>query len=168
MKNTTLQSKLLLICVMAFLLSLGASAQNIIGSWEGVLKVPGMEIPLMFNVEQDGDLLASTMDSPSQGLTGIPMDETTFENNQLTLIFKQAGIKYIGVLESETLKGVFHQGGQEFPLDLAKTVKTKPGDVSLPTSDEDLLKLAAFDTGDYKYSAKDYFSKPAQLKKVKS
>ncbi|MBI9068741.1 MAG: S9 family peptidase [Salinivirgaceae bacterium] len=35
-----------------------------------------------------------------------------------------------------------------------------PGDITLPSSKEDLEKLAAFDKGDYKYSVESYFEKP--------
>jgi len=163
MKNTTIQSKLLLVTIMALLLSFSAAAQDIIGSWEGVLKVQGQEIPLLFNVEEADGVLTSTMDSPSQGAVGIPMDKTEFEANQLTIAFTQGGIKYVGLLEGESITGIFHQGGAEFPMDLSKTIKTKPGDLSLPSSEESLRAIAAFDTGNYKYSAEDYFAKPAQM-----
>ena len=102
------------------------------------------------------------MDSPSQGATGIPMDKTEFEDNQLTIAFTQGGIKYVGVLANEIINGTFFQGGMELPLDLTKTVKTKPGDVSLPSSKDALDKLAAFDNGSYKYSAEDYFQDPSK------
>lgn len=38
--------------------------------------------------------------------------------------------------------------------------KKLPGDVTLPSSEETLQKLAAFDKGDYKYSVESYFAKP--------
>ncbi len=136
------------------------SAQDIIGSWEGKLAIQGTEMPLIFNVTQEGDTYSSTMDSPSQGATGIPMDETTFTDNTLTIKYNQAGIKYVGSLKEQMLTGVFHQGGKELPLTLNKTVKTKPGNTTLPTSDEDLDKLANWNPTNYKYSVDDYFARP--------
>ncbi len=100
------------------------------------------------------------MDSPSQGATDIPMDETSVTDNQLTIAFKQAGIKYVGELEGEKITGTFYQGGGEFPLVLEKTVKTIPGNPDLPSSDEELDKLASLDQGDYRYTVEDYFAKP--------
>ena len=67
-------------------------AQDISGSWKGTLSVQGMEMPLIFNVSNEDGTLKSTMDSPSQGATDIPMDETTYADNTLTIVFKQAAI----------------------------------------------------------------------------
>tara|TARA_R110002049_G_scaffold102736_2_gene248578 strand:+ start:14550 stop:16835 length:2286 start_codon:yes stop_codon:yes gene_type:complete len=161
MKKTKSNSKLML-GILALVFSISTFAQDISGSWKGTLSVQGQEIPLLFNVKNDDGVLSSTMDSPSQGATGIPMDKTEFEDNQLTIAFTQGGIKYVGVLANEIINGTFFQGGMELPLDLTKTVKTKPGDVSLPSSKDALDKLAAFDNGSYKYSAEDYFQDPSK------
>lgn len=40
--------------------------------------------------------------------------------------------------------------------------KKLPGNTALPSSTEELMKLAALETGDYKYSVKDYFQRPSQ------
>ncbi|WP_298238233.1 S9 family peptidase [uncultured Algibacter sp.] len=136
------------------------NAQDIIGSWEGKVSVQETEIPLIFDVKMDGDTYTSTMDSPSQGATGIAMDETTFADNTLTIKFNQAGIKYVGTLKDNTLEGIFYQGGMELPLVLSKTVKTLPGNTALPTSDADLDKLANWNPTNFKYSVKDYFARP--------
>jgi dipeptidyl aminopeptidase/acylaminoacyl peptidase len=160
MKKANTKSKLIL-SLMALAFSVSTFAQDISGSWKGVLDVKGQEIPLLFNVKNDNDILSSTMDSPSQGAVGIQMDKTLFEDNQLTIAFTQGGIKYVGVLDKDTVNGTFYQGGMELPLKLMKTVKTKPGDVSLPSSKDSLDKLASFDSGTYKYSAEDYFENPA-------
>jgi len=37
-----------------------------------------------------------------------------------------------------------------------------PGDLNLPSSKEELIKLASLDKGDYKYHVEDYFQKPNQ------
>lgn len=157
MKTTLLKTYGTLLLLIGFI---PLYAQDITGSWEGKLSVQGMEIPLVFNVSADGDAYVTTMDSPSQGATGIPMDKTTFEDNTLTVSLAQAGIKYVGQLENNTLTGTFYQGGMELPLTMAKTVKTLPGDTSLPTSEAELEKLAKWDTQAYKYQVEDYFARP--------
>ena len=136
------------------------NAQDIVGAWEGKITVQGTEIPLVFNVSMEGDVYSSTMDSPSQGATGIPMDVTTFEDNTLTIKFNQAGIKYVGTFADNTLTGTFYQGPNEMPLTLNKTVKTLPGNTALPTSDAELEKLANWNPTNYKYSVDDYFARP--------
>ncbi|MDD7885716.1 S9 family peptidase [Flavivirga sp. 57AJ16] len=147
--------------LMLFLCTVAQThAQDIVGSWKGKLSVQGTEMPLLFDIKSEEDGYTSTMDSPSQGATGIPMDETLYLNDTLTIKFNQAGIKYMATLKENTLTGVFYQGGKEFPLVLSKTVKTLPGDTSLPTSDEDLETLANWNPTNYKYAVKDYFARP--------
>ncbi|SFZ91554.1 Dipeptidyl aminopeptidase/acylaminoacyl peptidase [Flaviramulus basaltis] len=136
------------------------NAQDIVGSWEGKLSVQGTEMSIMFNVENEEGVFYSTMDSPSQGATGIPMDETSFVNDTLSIKFNQAGIKYVGTLQENKITGTFFQGGMELPLLLSKTVKTLPGNTALPTSDEDLEKLANWNPANYKYAVEDYFARP--------
>lgn len=137
-----------------------AKSQDITGSWKGTLKVQGMEMPLIFHISQEDNVLKSTMDSPTQGATGIPMDETTFTDNTLTILFKQAGIKYTASLEGETLSGTFNQGGNALPLTLTKTVITLPGNPDLVSSEAELKALSSLSKGKYKYSVEDYFSNP--------
>lgn len=135
-------------------------AQDCIGSWKGKLKVQGMEISLVFNVSDDNGTLSSTMDSPDQGAVGIPMDKTTCENNELMIAYSTGGIKYVGTVIGDNLEGTFYQGDKEIYLAMQKTIKTKPGNIALPSTDAELVKIAAMDKGDYKYSVEDYFEKP--------
>ena len=52
-----------------------------------------MEIPLVFNIKSSEEgIYTTTMDSPSQGATDIPMDITTFSENTLTIQLKQASL----------------------------------------------------------------------------
>ena len=55
-----------------------AQSQEIVGSWTGNLSVQGTELPLAFNIKSEEGKLTATLDSPSQGATGIPMDEVFF------------------------------------------------------------------------------------------
>lgn len=137
-----------------------AYGQDAAGSWKGTLTVQGMELPLIFNIKTADGQYTTTMDSPSQGATDIPMDETVINENEVTITFKQAGIKYVAELKDNQLEGTFYQAGMEFPLIMEKTVKTIPGNPELVTSDDDLDKLAALDVGDYRYTVEDYFAKP--------
>ena len=149
-----------LILVVITLIGMQTFAQEITGSWKGEVDVQGNKIPLTFTILAENGLYSSTMDSPSQGATDIPMDETIIENNNVTIVFKQAGIKYVGALKEKLLEGTFYQGGGEFPLNLSKFEKTLPGNASLPSSKEELHKLMTLEKEEYKYSVEDYFAKP--------
>ena len=148
--------------VLFALLFIGVSsqAQEIEGSWKGMLSVQGAEMPLIFNIKKENGALTSTMDSPSQGATDIPMDQTSFEAGKLTIVFKQAGIKYEGSMDGEKMSGTFFQGGMELPLELEKTEKTIPGNPALVSSEDELNVLGALANGDFKYSVEDYFARP--------
>ncbi len=150
-------SALIVIFFISFVPSYG---QQVKGTWKGKLSVQGNEIPLVFNIAEKEGVLSATMDSPSQGATGLPMDKAHFENNQLTLVLKKAGIKYIASFETTKLKGTFYQGGMELPLEMEKTEKTIPGNPELVTSEEELIELSNLGKGNYKYAVEDYFEKP--------
>nr|WP_233268633.1 S9 family peptidase [Cellulophaga sp. L1A9] len=137
-----------------------AEAQDATGSWKGTLSIQGTEMPLIFNISEEEGILTSTMDSPSQGATDIPMDETTLVGEELSIHFKQAGIKYVGSIDEVKITGTFYQAGMEFPLVLEKTEKMIPGNTALPSSDEALTALAQADSGNFKYTVSDYFAKP--------
>ena len=148
------------VAVVLFLFGIQAYAQNLAGTWKGTLSVQGTEVPLVFNITETEGVYTATMDSPSQGATDIPMDETTLAGDQLTIVFKQAGIKYVSTVKDAAMEGTFYQGGMEFPLTMLKGEKTIPGNTSLPSSDDQLIAIAALDEGDYRYTVEDYFAKP--------
>lgn len=110
----------IIIGFIAFLMVIKLSAQDITGSWNGVLKVQSVEIPVVFNILKDNNVYKSTMDSPSQGAMGLPTDKTVFENNVLRIEMSSLGVVYEGTYEDKLIKGVFTQGGLPIPLELTK------------------------------------------------
>lgn len=95
-------------------------AQEITGSWQGELDVQGMKLPLIFHIKKEGEKLISTLDSPKQGATNIPVSTTSYSANQLTLELPALGISYSGKVTNESINGTFKQGGMELPLILSK------------------------------------------------
>ncbi len=118
-----------------FLIVTLGSAQDISGDWNGVLKVPSQELPIVFHVsKQNGDYI-TTMDSPAQGAKDLATDKTTFKNNELEIVLSKLMIVYKGFLENDTIKGTFTQGGMPIPLNLVKgkfKFKSKPQEPSKP------------------------------------
>lgn len=95
--------------------------QSIAGSWNGELNVQGMKLPLVINISQKDGVFISTLDSPKQGAKGIPVKETKFENNELSLDAPSLGLKYKGILKNEgEIQGSFFQNGMELPLILKR------------------------------------------------
>jgi len=106
-----------------FLASIIASAQDISGTWKGELSVQGMELPIVFNISQSDNGYTTTLDSPKQGAYDMPTDQTTFEENKLTITYGQIGMEYTATFSNGAFKGTFSQAGQSFPLDLKKGKK---------------------------------------------
>lgn len=148
--------------VVVLVLTVGlTNAQTVKGDWSGTLNAMGQEIPLVFHFSGEDDNLTATMDSPAQGANGIPVEKVTLDGKSLELSIMGGQIVYTAEVDGNTMNGKFKQGGMEFDLELSKDELKKPGDTSLPTSKEDLAKLGDKETGNYKYSVKDYFAKPA-------
>jgi len=142
-----------------FLLTFISAKAQISGDWKGSLNVQGNSLDLIFHITENNGAYAATLDVPAQGAAGIPA-EAAFADNKLTISVAAAGVKYSGTLAGDSIVGTFQQGGMSLPLNLSKFVNKLPGDASLPSSKEELDKLAAYDKGDFKYKVEDYFSKP--------
>lgn len=104
-----------------------AFGQDIAGQWNGILKVQGTQLRIVFNVNKIQNGFTSIMDSPDQGAKGIPVTSTSFENQTLKLTVSNLGIEYEGKLDpnSPIIVGNFKQGGQSFSLNLSKEVVEK-------------------------------------------
>lgn len=108
------------ILLLALVTSINLTAQDISGQWNGALKVQGTQLRLVINISKTADGYSATMDSPDQGVKGIPIAQTTFENSILKFAIPSATIEYIGELSEDEFTGTFKQNGQEFPMNLSR------------------------------------------------
>ena len=107
--------------ILSSIICLSVYGQEITGQWNGILKVQGIQLRLVFHIEKTDIGYSATMDSPDQGALGIPVTSTTFENATLTLIIPNAKIEYDGVRGKDNIiVGTFRQAGQTFPMNLSK------------------------------------------------
>jgi hypothetical protein len=109
-----------IILLFALCILFSTKAQDISGTWNGVLKVQGTQLQLTFNVDKTESDFSATMDSPDQGAFGIPVTKTIFENNMIKFEVSKLLIVYQGELKENEIIGTFKQGGQEFPMNLSK------------------------------------------------
>ena len=100
--------------VFSTLVCLTALAQE--GAWTGKLDVQGMSLPLVFNFSADG----CTLDSPAQGVKGIKGERTITEEGKLRVTVAAVGVTFEGLMEGDSIKGLFLQGGLSLPLTLRK------------------------------------------------
>ncbi len=97
--------------------------QDITGHWMGLLKVQGIALHIGLNITKNENGYVSTMDSPDQGATGIPISKTSFEDHHLLFSIPGASIEYTGSLSTDSIKGIFKQAGREMPLNFGKVEK---------------------------------------------
>ncbi len=124
--------KNILLTILILIFAVEGSAQEIVGQWNGFLKLPGNELQVVFNVVKDAQGgYSSTMDSPDQGVNGIPVTKTSFIDNVIIFEINAMSLKYTGTLEGKEIFGTFSQGGQEFSLNLDRT-KVKKAELHRP------------------------------------
>ena len=103
------------------------SSESIEGIWQGTLKAPGgIELRIVFNVSQKSDgALTATMDSPDQGVKGIPVDEVSFDDSNVRFEVKSIFGVFEGRIREDFLiiEGDWKQARQSFPLVLKRVEK---------------------------------------------
>jgi pimeloyl-ACP methyl ester carboxylesterase len=81
---------------------------------------------MVFNISKNPDgTLTATLDSPDQGVTGIPVEEVIFKDKTLRLEVKSAGGVYEGKVSEDFLviEGEWKQSGGAFPLTVKRVDK---------------------------------------------
>ncbi|TRX16353.1 S9 family peptidase [Flavobacterium franklandianum] len=136
------------------------NAQNFIGDWKGQLSVQGIQMEIIFHINEKDNQFLTTLDVPIQGAVGIPLDKTEMNGVEISIAATKMGITFKGQLKDKTIEGVFKQAGMDLPLTLTKFESKLPGNIKLPSSNQELLTLRNFDKGNYKYKVSDYFAKP--------
>lgn len=95
--------------------------QNIVGTWKGILDVGTAKLNIVFRVIDDASgKPVCKMDSPDQGVNGIPADIIFISTDSLNVAIPSLGVSYAGHLDSNSIKGVFSQAGYKFELNLSK------------------------------------------------
>lgn len=131
--KSNMKKTLLLICWVICTSSL--FGQNIEGSWSGLLEAGNQKIRLTVNLSQQDAMYSGSMDSPDQGVKGIPLSKVYFCPDTLLFEIQQLGVIYKGAVKCDTLiSGTFTQSGISFPLNLSKgaTVVHRPQEPKPP------------------------------------
>ncbi|MCX8526194.1 beta-lactamase family protein [Chryseobacterium formosus] len=124
-----MKNKFLLL--FGFLIFNSIFAQQIVGSWMGELEIQGNKLPLIINIQKEKDGYKSTLDSPLQGAEGIPIDKTSFINNELSFENAAMNASFKGTLKNSEITGTFTQSGMALPLILKPFDKSKNNDKNL-------------------------------------
>ncbi|WP_374173715.1 alpha/beta hydrolase family protein [Flavobacterium tructae] len=102
------------------------NGQEISGQWNGLLKIQGTQLQVVFHIAKTETGYISTMDSPDQGAKGIPVTKTSFENAVLKLEIAAIRGSYEGILNSNNvIVGKLTQAGQSVDINLSKEITQK-------------------------------------------
>ena len=111
---------------LAFVALVGqAQVQNntsLLGSWSGKLNAGAMSLRLVLNLEQADGYVKVSMDSPDQGVKGIPATKEFLSDDSLAVKIEQIGMTYRARLKDGKLDGTFSQNGFSISLILTKGV----------------------------------------------
>lgn len=116
-----------IILILTFVLTSSAIFGNeILGDWNGLLKVPGAQLRVVIHIVKTENGYTATMDSPDQKATGIPVAKTTFIDGVLKLEIEAVKGSYEGTLNSNnTIRGKLTQNGQSFELNFSREIVNK-------------------------------------------
>ncbi|MCI0437064.1 MAG: alpha/beta fold hydrolase [Gemmatimonadetes bacterium] len=119
--------------------SLSAQAtRDITGSWLGSLDVGGTTQRLVFNVERDSTgALTTKLDSPDQGVNGIPVSGTQVAGDSVKFIVAAVAGDFMGAFSADGTRiiGRWQQGGGVQPLVLRRgkvEAPSRPQNPGLP------------------------------------
>ena len=122
MKRPFLPLALLVLLTALPLFAEPVAQEAIAGTWSGSLDIGGTKLPLVFHLALQGGSLAATMDSPSQGVTGIAASTVAFAEGKVVIAFKAMRAIFTGELSKDglSISGTWSQGGMNLPLGLAR------------------------------------------------
>ena len=102
-----------ILLLFAILLAAAFTAGAQTGTWSGKLDVQGVQLTLVFHLDET----APSLDSPDQGAKGIP---ARLERTPTGIRFAvpSIGAVYEGTYLGSIVAGTFSQSGQSFPLTL--------------------------------------------------
>ncbi|HEX7051134.1 MAG TPA: alpha/beta fold hydrolase [Longimicrobiales bacterium] len=100
-----------------------------VGAWQGTITAGTTRLRIVFRITESSDRgdggLRATMDSPDQGVTGIPVATVTVNGDSIRLDMPtiSAGAVYAGrrLQDPERIEGEWRQGGVVVPLALERT-----------------------------------------------
>jgi uncharacterized protein len=88
------------------------------GVWEGALTVGVVTLRVVYHFNFNDGVYSGVMDSPDQGVFGIPFSHITTDGNTIELAVASIAGQFSGSLENGILSGTWEQQGQSFPLEL--------------------------------------------------
>lgn len=110
-----------------------AETTDLVGRWEGALRVGEASLPLVIRVTEGADGLAAVMDSPAQGARDIPISGLGEAGGVVRFAIPSVNGRFEGNRSADgtTWTGAWSQGGASLPLILTRVAQTAA--VAAPT-----------------------------------
>ena len=94
----------LLLAITASFMMWQTKAQTPKGAYSGTLDVQGTRLELIFNFSDTDGSLRATLDVPTQGASGIAMDSTSLDGDQISIKSGKLKMSYLGTFENNSIK----------------------------------------------------------------
>lgn len=104
--------KALAVAIISLYAMSNANAQT--GTWSGKLDIQGTELAIVFHLDDN----QATMDSPDQGVKGLPAQLKRGPEGKITIRIPSLAIKYEGKWQDDRITGTFKQMNASLPLTL--------------------------------------------------
>ena len=93
-------------------------SSDIDGAWLGTVESRGIRLRVVFHILNTADGLTATMDSPDQGVNGVPATAVTRNGSSLKIEIKQKGAAYEGKISSDlsTIEGTYTWPAGSLPV----------------------------------------------------
>ena len=106
---------------------LTAMAQDLNGAWKGSITAGPYTVPVVLNLQQQGDEITATLDSPEQKAYGIKA-KASIKDGKLNVEIPEIGASYKATIDGNTLDGTYSQMGYSTSLKLSREVPAAPAD----------------------------------------
>lgn len=113
-----------------------ARAADLVGRWEGALRIGEASLPLVVRVSEGANGLVAVMDSPAQGARDMPISGLAETGGTVRFAIPSVGGRFEGARSADgsTWTGSWSQGGASLPLILTRVATT--AEVAAPTAPE--------------------------------
>lgn len=115
-----MKAKYLTLAICLILPLMSTAQKSPAGDWEASLKIQGIELPLVIHLKQKGDAWEGSFDSPKQKAYNISLTSVSLRADTLEFTHKQAGIRFLGLFQADSIPGNFSQGGKTMPMTLRR------------------------------------------------
>ncbi|MFC2163755.1 alpha/beta hydrolase family protein [Acidobacteriota bacterium] len=151
-------SFILCTCICLFLclsVALSGEQSKIDGTWVGKIEIMGQTLDFVTNLRSEGEEVKGTMDMPMQGVNGLPLKDVIYNHPKISFVLEtpQASAKFEGVVEGDTIKGHFEQGGIKGAFTLTRSTEEAKKETEKPKKPLPYnLEEVTFQNGDLKFT----------------